>query len=442
MENLENKTNEQLLKENEEKYRGLYNSIRDSVLVADLDRNIIDCNPAFYSLFAYTKEEIIGKKTLYIYENEAEYNKLGEALKVHHGDKPFFETVNYKKKSGEIFSGEINVFYLTNDQGKANGFIGLIRDITERKRIEEKLTEEKNKAQQYLDIVDVMLVSVDSEGIVKLINPKGCEILGYSEEEIIGQNWFDNFLPERYRENVKEVSKKVFAGEMESVKYYENEILTKLGNEKLIAWHNAVYKDDKGNIIGTLSSGEDITERKKNEIEIKRSSRIFEDSLNEIFLFDSNTYLFTQVNNAAQQNLGYSMDELRNMTPLDFKPEFTNESFTKLVEPLRKKEKEKIVFETVHQRKDKSLYNVEIHLQLLQFEDENIFTAIILDITKRKIAEKELEKYREQLEELVKERTKEVDEKNKKLADQMKIFVGREMKIIELQNKIKLLQGK
>ena len=260
-------------------------------------------------------------------------------------------------------------------------------DITERKEMEEKLRQEKNRAQQYLNIAEVMMVSIDSKGIVNLINPEGCEILGYTEEEILGHNWFDKFIPEHLRENVKGVSKKVFAGEIESVKYFENEILTKHGEEKIIAWHNAVYKDSEGKVLGILSSGEDITERKKVEQEIKRFSRIFEDSLNEIFLFDTESLKFSQVNNAAIKNLGYTMEELQKMTPLDFKPEFTAESFAELVEPLRKGEQGKIVFETIHKRKDKSLYNVEVHLQISKFDQQSLFVAIIMDITERKLAE-------------------------------------------------------
>ncbi|MBI9037453.1 MAG: PAS domain S-box protein [Bacteroidales bacterium] len=153
--------------------------------------------------------------------------------------------------------------------------------ITQFEQAEKKAIEERNKTQQYLKIADVMLVSIDLSGLVQLINPKGCEVLGYSEEEILGHNWFDNFLPERIRENVKVVAKKVFTGEMESVKYYENEILTKSGSERLIAWHNAVLTDDMGNIIGTLSSGEDITERKNAEKELLKHRERFEELVNE-----------------------------------------------------------------------------------------------------------------------------------------------------------------
>ena len=139
----------------------------------------------------------------------------------------------------------------------------------------------------------------------------------------------------------------------------------------------------------------EIVERKKAEKEIKQFSRIFEDSLNEIYMFTEDTLKFRQVNSAAQQNLGYSMKEFLNLTPLDLKPKFTYEAFAKLLAPLRKGEKKKIVFETIHKRKDQSLYDVEVHLQLLEYENETLFAAIILDITERKKADKYLKESEE-----------------------------------------------
>lgn len=141
----------------------------------------------------------------------------------------------------------------------------------------------------------------------------------------------------------------------------------------------------------------EIAERKLAEDRIARFAHIFEDSLNEIYLFEAESLNFTHVNSAAQKNLGYSMDEFRKLTPIDLKPEFTPEYFKKIISPLLKAEKEKIVFETVHQRKDQSLYNVEVHLQLLKYGTEALFAAIILDISDRKRAEAEQEKLRDQL---------------------------------------------
>jgi PAS domain S-box-containing protein len=136
----------------------------------------------------------------------------------------------------------------------------LQREITERKQAQEELRKEKEKAQQYLDIAGVIMVVIDADQTVGMINKKGCEILGYPCEEIIGKNWFHHFVPENYREQVKTVFSKLIAGVVEPAEYFENPVLTKSGEERLIAWHNAYIRDKQGRIAGTLSSGEDITE--------------------------------------------------------------------------------------------------------------------------------------------------------------------------------------
>jgi two-component system CheB/CheR fusion protein len=134
-----------------------------------------------------------------------------------------------------------------------------------RKRSEEKLKEERNRAQQYLDISGTMFVAIDKTQRVTLINQKGCEILGYEEDEIIGQNWFDTFIPERLRDDIKKVFNALMAGKIASVMHYENPVLCKNRKEKIIAWHNTVLTDEQAGIVGTLASGEDITERIKIE---------------------------------------------------------------------------------------------------------------------------------------------------------------------------------
>lgn len=146
----------------------------------------------------------------------------------------------------------------------------LKRDITERKKAGEALKKERDTAQKYLDIAGVMLTVLDVNGAVTLINRKGCEILGYREEEIIGKDWFDHFLPERMKEQVKAVFRQIMDGNIKPMEYHENPVLTKNREERVVAFHNAIMTDKAGNIIGTLSSGDDITERKLIEEEIRR----------------------------------------------------------------------------------------------------------------------------------------------------------------------------
>ena len=133
------------------------------------------------------------------------------------------------------------------------------------KQSEMMVREDKNKIQNYLDIAGAILVVIDADQTISLINKKGCQILGYEEKEIIGKNWFDTFIPEGIREEFRMTFKSFMKGETNPVEYFENPVLTKTGEERMIAWHNAVLRDDKGSVISTLRSGEDITERIKME---------------------------------------------------------------------------------------------------------------------------------------------------------------------------------
>ena len=109
------------------------------------------------------------------------------------------------------------------------------------------------------------MLALNVKGEITLINQKGNKILGYEEDELLGMNWFDTCVPERNRKEVIGVFKKNMLGETELVEYFENPVLIKSGEERIIGWHNTVLWDEKGSIIGTLSSGEDITERKRAE---------------------------------------------------------------------------------------------------------------------------------------------------------------------------------
>ncbi len=148
------------------------------------------------------------------------------------------------------------------------------RMASDRKQAEINVQKQKDRAQKYLDVAGVMLLVIDQNGNVSLINKKGCEILGYAENEIIGKNWFDNFIPERIREQVKAVDKKIHAGQAEELEYYENPVLTKSGQERLIAWHNTILCDEDRKTIWSLCSGDDITERKKTEEKLKETMKI------------------------------------------------------------------------------------------------------------------------------------------------------------------------
>ncbi len=178
---------------------------------------------------------------------------------------------------------------ISDETGIVTQVEGVLLDITERKQIDTALRRERDRAQQYLDVAGVILVALDTQEEIILINRKGCELLGVYEEEAMGKNWFDNFLPERFHKDVKQVYAQL-KGEVDPVEYHENPILTSKGEERLIAWHTVIFRDEEGNILGSLSSGEDITERRQMEQALldseERLRSVTENSPDQIILLD------------------------------------------------------------------------------------------------------------------------------------------------------------
>ena len=164
---------------------------------------------------------------------------------------------------------------------KAQLFEEVQTEIIQRRETENELRVEREKAQHYLDIAGVALLALDMDGTITLINPRGLEILGYQEGELIGRNWFETCLPERLREDVYRVHKKVMAGEEEGIEYYDNPILTKTGEERIISWRNSVLRNTSGEIIGTFSSGDDITDRVQADESLKQYSGKLEEMVDE-----------------------------------------------------------------------------------------------------------------------------------------------------------------
>ena len=167
--------------------------------------------------------------------------------------------------------------------------------------------------------------------------------------------------------------------------------------------------------IVRLEIATDITRRKQAEAKIGGLSQIVENSLNEIYVFDAETLNFLFVNKGALNNIGFTQEEMSALTPVDIKPEFTQDSFIRAVEPLLRGKTEILNFETVHQRKDGTFYNVEVHLQLGDFEGKRAFAAIILDITERKQAETRIHQLNAELEQRVVERTAQLEAANREL---------------------------
>jgi len=274
-----------------------------------------------------------------------------------------------------------------------------------RKRTEETLRFERNRAQQYLNVAGVLLIALDQNGIITTVNPKGCEILGYEEEEIIGHNWFDDFLPNEGIQNVKKVFKQIIAGEIEPVEYYENPIARRDGSQCFIAWHNSILRDNKGRIIGLFSSGEDITKRKETEKELEKASVMIHSISDAVITTDVEGNI-TFWNKGAEKIYGYQESEVIGKSINFLYIEKDIRILNSLINELVEGRKIPSVEVTCIDNENNDVY-ILLSLTTIKDDEGNIIELVgfTKDISDRKRVEKKLKKAHEELEQKVVERT-------------------------------------
>ncbi|MBM9518509.1 ABC transporter substrate-binding protein [Desulforhopalus vacuolatus] len=148
-------------------------------------------------------------------------------------------------------------------------------DNTRRVQNERKIEQQKEKAELYLNLAGIMFIGFDELGNINIANEKACKILECNTEDIIGLNWCDNFISEEYRDDCEALRRQFFAKDnINSIEYNESKVLSRGGKTKLIAWHNAYIKNDDGQIIGVLGSGEDITEKREMAVKLQQAQKM------------------------------------------------------------------------------------------------------------------------------------------------------------------------
>jgi PAS domain S-box-containing protein len=275
----EHKRTEAALTERNELYELLAAGSRDAIWDWDVTSDRVFFSPAWSELRGLDPEEVGDRLEQWssgIHPEDAP--RVMDAVQAHFAGATavFAEEYRVRCKDGAWKWILDRGIARRDGRGQVVRMAGWESDISERKQMEESLRRQVELKRYYLDTVQTLIVALDAEGRVSMINRKGREILGYAEGELIGLNWFENCLPQPAgMEEIFPIFRRIMAGELKSVEYLENPIRSHDGRLRLIAWHNADLTDSDGRIIGTLSSGEDITERKRAEEALQASEARF-----------------------------------------------------------------------------------------------------------------------------------------------------------------------
>jgi PAS domain S-box-containing protein len=263
------------LKEAEKKYRSIFENAVEGIFQNTPAGHFISANPALARMLGFdSPEELIRTRNDIERQGYAEpalRNKFKQMME-ENGAVTGFEYEVYRKDGAKIWVSE-NSRIIRDAEGRALYYEGSVQDITERKRAADELRESDRRFSDMLGNLELVSMMLDRNGQITYCNDHLLRLTGWQREEIIGQNWFDTFLPPEVVRELRGVHSALLESQPVA-QHHENEIITRSGARRLIRWNNSVLRSPSGDAIGTASIGEDITEQKQQELERQVISEI------------------------------------------------------------------------------------------------------------------------------------------------------------------------
>ncbi len=371
----------------------------DSILLTDMNGKIVEANDRACRMYDYTREEL---SHLYIRNLRSRENRSqieNQMKQVEDLGGLMFET-EHQRKDGTVFPVEVSSRFIKIEGAKF--FQNIVRDITERKRNEQVLQTAKEYAENLIQTANTIVVGLNTEGKVTIFNRAAEQITGYTRKELEDKSWFEVLVPKsRYPEVWNEFDRLMKGGMPKS---FENPILTKDGRERYIVWSNSdIY--EQGRIVGTVSFGLDITERKQAVEEIRKSEERFKnlsDLLPQtIFEMDEKGNL-TFVNRQGFKTFGYTEEDLAgSLNAIQIIAPQDRDRALKNMQ-MRIKGEEIGLQEYLATKKDGGTFPVILYANRIMQENKPIgLSGIVIDITDRKLAEEALRLSEERFRRLV-----------------------------------------
>jgi two-component system sensor kinase FixL len=385
--------------------RAVLDAAVDAVIIIDSHGTIETFSRAAEKLFGYGNGEVVGRNVRILmpepFRSQHDgylhnHIRTGEQRIIGKG-----REVVAQRRDGTLFPVFLSVGRIAKVDPPR--FVGLVSDISDRKRVVEALRRERDRAQAYLDLAEVMLLALDSNGTISLVNRKGCEILGWPEDELVGRSWFATCLPPELRPEVQSMFDRFFSGTASPAHYAEHEVLTRSGERKLIAWRNVVLRDERGLINGTLSSGEDITDQRRAIEALQKSEQLLRDAQSianlgnyEIHLQNGRTSWSMQVHSILGTDPDYGPLEVQDFLDRCVHPDDYDRltaAWNRLID-----DKEPMDVEYRIRRPDGSIRHVHSIARLTHDVDSNeLVVGTLHDITERKHTQEEVRQTQQRL---------------------------------------------
>ena len=391
---------EEALRESVERYRTLVESTSDAVLMLDIERIIVSCNPSFLDLFGYGREEVEGKSVRIVHQSDESFHALGERLY------PTIKKVGtcrteweLMRKDGDTFPVETVTSAIKAPDGSTTGYVAIIRDITERKLAEKALRHSEAQKKAILDASIDSLRYVDKDMKIIWANKTAAMRGDMSPEELVGQACHKVFID---RETPCEGCPTVRAretGKIERAVMYQPKAKGVAGGSY---WDNysVPLKNRGGDIVSFIQIARNITDEKQ-AMDALRESEETLDAINAsspVGIALVRKRILDWTNKAMYHMLGYEEGSLLGETARVLYPD--DEEYDRVGRVLYPGIGETGMGQTETRlvKKDGSIIHCYIQICALNPSDpDKGVIAAVMDITDRKLAEEHIHTLSQQL---------------------------------------------
>jgi len=391
----ERKQAEEALRESEEKFQRMFESVTDGISVIDLNGAIIEANQRAVEMHGFkSRDELLGRNALELVaprDHERIAANMRKAIK-----QGTVRGVEYTllKVDGTEFPGELSTSVIRDASGRWIGHITVARDITERKQAGEALQAEKNKLQSVVDAMADGLTIRDTDYNLIYQSEPSKKISG----DHLGEKCYRAIEGKEKICDGCPVEKAFRDGKSHTA---ERKTVTPSG--EVAFWENTAspIRDARGRVVACLEVGRDITERKQWEEaladEVTRRRLLVDQSLDGIVVLDENAKVY-EANQRFAEMLGYTPEEVRELHTWDWDKNFPREQ---LLEMGRNVDEKGLHLETQHHRKDGTTIDVDISINGAMCGGQKLIFCVCRDITERKRMEEALQAEKNKLESIV-----------------------------------------